>query len=467
MASSPSPVYFGSPKLDLKWFLPENIHLPDHWIGVRFNWEHPSSSPWSQLVSLTPEQMATHSLLIGSTGSGKTNLIHHLLMQDIRRGHSIVLLDLRGDLVSAALELCAVARLDPHQIKLLDLRDSGVSFGFDPLYGAGEPYFRALGVLDAVAEESDSWGVQLSETLRNALLLLAETGEPLTRLEDLMYDRAFRMRLLERCDTDQVLNFWNRFGEMSSERQNSLVMPVLNKVSLLLATKTLRGILGHQNPIELGKHLNKRGSVTLVSLAVDELHSAGRMMGKLILASICREIFARVRIPEDRRNPVRLYVDEFEHFGAHDFETILAEGRRFKLSVVLAHQTLAQLSTKLRSMILNNVGVKVVFRCGREDGAYLSKDLTGDPSALRIPDLAVGDAYIWRRGIGVQGVEINEPIVRRDSPYASYVRAYLDELCELNQAEPSRPKPDHSIRDESLDIPSDLRIGNLGDWLCD
>ena len=160
----------------------------EHWIGIEQGWQEDKANPFERLVAITPEELRTHALVIGATGSGKTNLLHHLVAQDIRLGNSFVILDLRGDFVDAALDMGA-GYLDPRKTFLLDLRERKRPSGFNPLSGLGEPYFRALAVLDAVAAESESWGVQLSETLRNALMLLAESREPLTRLESLFLTR--------------------------------------------------------------------------------------------------------------------------------------------------------------------------------------------------------------------------------------------------------------------------------------
>ena len=149
--------------------------LPENWIGVLAEWQNSGKPFWDQLVSITPSQLTTHALLLGATGSGKTNLLHHMIAQDIERGQSLCVLDLRGDLVASVLELCA-GRVDPRNVCLIDLREKTRPTGFSPLYGPGEPYFRALNVLDVLEAESESWGVQLSETLRNALMLLAEAG---------------------------------------------------------------------------------------------------------------------------------------------------------------------------------------------------------------------------------------------------------------------------------------------------
>lgn len=397
---------------------------PNQWIGVEACWHLYSDEPWKHFASVTPDQLASHTYIIGATGSGKTVLIHHLVAQDLERGHSICVLDLRGDLVSAVLELCA-GRVNPAKVKVIDLREKERAFGFNPLSGPGEPYFRALSVLDVIASESESWGVQLAETLRNGLLLLAESAGSLTDLESLLFDSGFRISLLIRSKDEPLLGFWRRFDQLSPDRQMALATPVLNKVSALLATQTLRRILGHQEPVDLGTHLNTKGSVLLVSLAVDELHASGRMMGSLILSAICREIFSRVHILESERNGVRLYVDEFEHFGLKEFDSILVEGRKFGLSAVIAHQSLAQLSPKLRAQILGNVGMKFVFRLGYDDGQALGKDIFRDPKFYNFTELPVGYCVMWQKDSGDIEIEVNEPLIANVGQLSSEGRAFV------------------------------------------
>lgn len=165
------------------------VPVPDFWVGLRKGWEEGDDLA-SAFVSLPAEKLRTHGYIIGTTGCGKTTCLNHLLYQDIVTGHSIVLLDMRGDLVESTLRICSHCA-DPSRIRIIDLREPHRCFGFNPLVGSGESYFRALGVLDVIAAEASSWGVQLSETLRNALMALAEAGERLTSLERFFTTKGF------------------------------------------------------------------------------------------------------------------------------------------------------------------------------------------------------------------------------------------------------------------------------------
>lgn len=399
--------------------------IPRHWIGIARRWFRRPNDFASDLIELTPEEMRKHVYVLGATGSGKTNLLHHMMAGDILRGGSIVVLDARGDLANAVIDIAARAGVNPELVRFFDLSDNDSPLGFNPLSGSGEPYAKALGLIDATASEVASWGVQLEETFRNAALLLAETGTPLTKLEALFHDRYERLTILANATSKNLKDYWLKYDGLSVEKQASIAAAVLNKVSILTSTEGLRRMFGHPNPVDIGKHLRTPGSITVVSLAVHNLHQAGWRTGGLILNTICREIFAQVNTPESKRNPVRLYVDEFENFDSKYFESILAEGRKFRLSLVLAHQTLAQVNNKVRSIILNNVGVKILFRCSHSDADALNRDLTGVRGEYDLPALGVGSALLWRLGRRPQFIEINEPIVSDSGCMSPNAKALL------------------------------------------
>lgn len=439
--------------------------LPRTWIGARLCGTGESCGLWDDLVGLPARDLRTHLLIIGATGSGKTIGIEHLIAQDIQTGHSFVVIDMRGDLAKNVLALCN-GHVYADLIKVVDLRAGHPSHGFNPFFGAGEPHFRALGFIDAIENESESWGVQLQESMRNAALLLAGAGQPVTKLEAIFHDRSFRHSCLGTCTNEEVCAFWHRFDELSSEKQSAMASPVLNKVSLLWCTAKVASVLAHPDPINLGQHLNSPGSVTIVSLAMDELHGAARIMAGLFLRCFCREIFARVDIPESKRIPVRLYADEFSNFSGDDFESILAEGRRFKLSLVLAFQTIAQLSPKMRSMVLNNVGAKLVFRCGRDDSAHMSRDLTGDPRAFDFTTQKTGTCVLWRRGEEPFEVEISEPLIPNPEQLLEEVARFTREVVQEPVVQPHR---ESTTTELAIRMPASAstegQVGTLEAWL--
>ncbi|MCL4540376.1 MAG: type IV secretory system conjugative DNA transfer family protein, partial [Bacteroidetes bacterium] len=69
-----------------------------------------------------------------------------------------------------------------------------------------------------------------------------------------------------------------------------------------------------------------------------------------------------------------MYIDEFQNFATESFAVILSEARKYGLSLIMAHQTLAQIPDELRSLILGNAGLQVFFRINRQDAALLAKE---------------------------------------------------------------------------------------------
>jgi len=77
---------------------------------------------------------------------------------------------------------------------------------------------------------------------------------------------------------------------------------------------------------------------------------------------------------EEERRPFYLYVDEMHSFVTDSFADILAEARKYKLGLFLAHQYIEQLTEPIRAAIFGNVGTMITFRVGATDAEYLEKE---------------------------------------------------------------------------------------------
>ena len=72
----------------------------------------------------------------------------------------------------------------------------------------------------------------------------------------------------------------------------------------------------------------------------------------------------------------------FRIFLTEGVNQILAEARKYKLSLTIGHQFIGQLTrkggdTKIRDSIFGNVGSKVIFRVGPDDAKYLASQYQG------------------------------------------------------------------------------------------
>ena len=100
------------------------------------------------------------------------------------------------------------------------------------------------------------------------------------------------------------------------------------------------------------------------------------VVGAFSLAKLWQAALSRSDLPERERADFHCYLDEFQNFlHAEDFAEILAEARALRLSLCLAHQTLAQLNERETTLLLNLVRNLVCFQPGHEDAARLARAL--------------------------------------------------------------------------------------------
>ncbi|MBV9864608.1 MAG: type IV secretion system DNA-binding domain-containing protein [Abitibacteriaceae bacterium] len=434
---------------------------------------HAGKQP-SKVVTLPPDAWKRHLYILGATGSGKTNLLLHLIEADIKSQRAFCVFDLRGDLVDRILlRLADAAPPDVwrERLLLLDLRQSEAVVGFNPLLGEGDVYKRALHILGILEKLSDSWGVALEETLRNCLIALAQAGWSLLEIEPLLSNAPFRAEVLSQVTDTQVKNFFARYEQMSKANQQNATSAVLNKVTPLIALPQLRLLFGQRQSFSFRNLFDQKpGMVILISLAIDHLDEAAYLVGSLLVSAFQSAIMSRADQPEKDRVPVHLYLDEFENMATDRFESIIAEGRRFGLGLCLTHQNISQLSAKLRQGLRNNVHTQMYFMTGAIDAAELAKEIssseTKEDIRTAIMDQEVGEAYLMRRGqpsLRIRTILGSDPQVDpglvaaiRQESLATYARPqpeveqellkreeYLQSL--LKQAS-SKTKPTYEIR---------------------
>jgi CxxC-x17-CxxC domain-containing protein len=161
------------------------------------------------------------------------------------------------------------------------------------------------------------------------------------------------------------------------------VAPIQNKVGQFISTPLIRNIIGQvKSSIDMREIMDK-GKILVVNLSKGKIgEDASQLLGALVITKLQLAAMGRVDTPEHERKDFYLYVDEFQTFATDAFATILAESRKYRLCLTLAHQYVAQLdsmgdkgkNTKVRDAIFGNVGTLIAFRVGADDAEFLEKE---------------------------------------------------------------------------------------------
>lgn len=330
-------------------------------------------------VGLAVADARHHVQVSGVTGSGKTTFLAGWVLADAAAGRGQVVIDgSKGDLIADLLDRLPAEAAG--RVVLFDAADPRPPC-LNPLDG---PPDVAVDNLVSVFSRvfAASWGPRTDDILRAACLTLtttaAGTGRAPTLLDlpNLLVDPDHRARLVAGV-TDPVLRgFWTWYEQLSDPARAQYIAPLMNKLRALLLRPFVRNALAAgPSTVDLRKVLDG-GGLLLARLPKGVLGAdTARLVGSLIVAATWQATTARAATPQHRRKDASLVIDECQNFLhlPYPLEDMLAEARGYRLSIVLAHQHLAQLGPDLAEGISANARTKVIFAVSPEDARRLAR----------------------------------------------------------------------------------------------
>ena len=324
-------------------------------------------------VKIAEADRFSHLYVIGRTGTGKSNLLRLLALQDLLAGRGFAVLDPHGDLVEAikASDGAGRARV---------LNAAAADFRFNPLSAPpGTPEALTVASLLSVFEKlwEDNWGPRLEHLLRNVLFtLVSNPGATLGVIPRVLADKDYRAPLVSRVRDRGVREFWSdEYARYSPGFRSVVVAPLQNKIGALLTDPRLRTILDTAEPTLDLHGVLKGGHALLVNLAKGQMgEGPSSLLGALITAHLTLCGLARSSEPEAERQPFFLYLDEFPSFSTPFLATALSELRKYRVGLTLAHQYFSQLDPFVRDAALGNAGTLVSFRVGATDAPVLARE---------------------------------------------------------------------------------------------
>lgn len=344
-------------------------------------------------VTLNAEQRSRHMYLIGASGTGKSTLLLNLIVQDIRNGQGIGVLDPHGDLIDAVLGHVPESRYD--DVVLLDPSDDQFPVGFNILSAHSE-LERILLASDLAAifkRFSTSFGDQMQAVLSNAILAILENqrGGTLLDLRRFLTEKPFRDEYL-RSVTDPEIGYY--FSREFPLLKGSPQAPILTRLNTFLRPKPIRYMVAQREGLDFSGIMNE-GKIFLAKLAhglIGEENSY--LLGALLVTKFHQLAMGRQEMAAAGRRPFTLYIDEFHNFVTPSVASILSAARKYRLGLVLAHQEMRQLwdqDAAVGSAVLTNPCTRICFRVGDWDAKKLAEGFSSF-NATDLQSLGVGEA---------------------------------------------------------------------------
>jgi hypothetical protein len=319
-----------------------------------------------------------HMHVIGKTGTGKSTLLETLFDEDLQAGRGCALIDPHGDLAARVVRRVPQRRRD--DLVYVNLPDPSQPYGYNPLTHVSPDHqsLVASGVMELFEKLwPAAWGQRMEHILRNTLLALLDYPEAnFADVLRLYANKGFRSSVVGNTANEQVRNFWRtEYPKYTYRYQAEAIAPIQNKVGAFLADKRLyRFFVDPERPLRF-RQLMDEGKILIVNLAKGQIGTdSASLAGGLIITAISLAAFSRAALPENKRNPFYVYVDEFQTFTTLAVANMTAELRKYGIGLVLAHQYFHQLEPEVRHAVLGNAGTLISFRVGAEDAAYLARE---------------------------------------------------------------------------------------------
>lgn len=324
------------------------------------------------------EDRSKHLYIVGKTGMGKTSLLQNMVIDDIRKGRGVAVVDPHGDFVDTVLNYIPSYRIN--DVVLFDAGDRENPVAFNLLENVADDYkpIIASGLI-AVFKKiwGDSWGPRLEHILRYTFLALLDyPGSTFLSVPRILTDENFRNVVIEKIKDPIVRDFWQtEFAGYTEKMRQEAISPIQNKIGQFLASPTIRNIVGQPVTSMNIRDIMDSKKIFLVKVAkgvVGEDNSA--LLGAMMITKIQLAAMSRADTPIDKRVPFNLFVDEFQNFATESFASILSEARKYSLNLHVANQYIDQMEDEVREAVFGNVGTLITFRVGASDSDYLSKE---------------------------------------------------------------------------------------------
>lgn len=389
-------------------------------------------------IHLPPEDRLRHLYVIGQTGTGKSGFLQSLVIQDIKNGAGVCMIDPHGKDVLEVLASVPPERMD--DLIYFDPARMDRTIGlnmleFDPAYPEQKTFvvnelfsmFQKL-----YGANPESMGPMFEQYFRNATQLVLEdpaSGSTLLDISRVMSDALYRRMKLAKATNPVVIQFWTQIATKAGgdSALENIVPYITSKIDPLTANDFMRPIIGQQKSSFNFRNIIDSKKILLVNLSKGRLGEINAnligmiIVGKLLMAALSRADAIGTDFP-----PFYLYIDEFQNITTNSISSILSEARKYKLSMTVAHQFIAQLDEKIRDAVFGNVGSMALFRVGSEDAQYLEKQVAPTFIANDLMNIENRNAYLRIISRGTPTVPFSMKTIDLPHPDLEYARELIE-----------------------------------------
>jgi hypothetical protein len=356
------------------------------------------------LIHMAREDRMRHFYVIGQTGTGKTNILLNMITQDIKNGDGCCYIDPHGTDIQTILSRIPKERIDDviYFDPAYTARPMGLNMlEYDPKYPEQKTFVvnEMMGIFNKLFDMKVGGGPMFEQYFRNSAFLVMEdpdSGSTLLEITRVLGDKEFRDAKLAKCKNPIIKQFWVSAEQTTGDQSLANFVPYISsKFDNFISNDIMRPVVLQQNSVFNFRKIMDEKKILLVNLSKGRLGDINaNLIGLVLVGKIQMAALSRVDMFGKPMNDFYLYIDEFQNVTTDSISSILSEARKYRLSLNIAHQYIAQLEESIKNAVFGNVGSMAVFRVGTEDATFLEPKFKPQFTAQDITKLDNRDAYV-------------------------------------------------------------------------
>lgn len=390
-----------------------------------------------------------HVYLVGKTGMGKTVMMENMAIQDIQEGKGVGFIDPHGEAAEKLLDFVPQSRINEVvYFNPADL-DFPIAFNVMEKVDIAHRHLVASGLMGVFKKIwPDVWSARMEYILNNCILALLEYPDStLLGINRMLADSEYRKKIIDKVTDPVVKSFWvQEFARYTQRYEVEATAAIQNKVGQFISAPLIRNIIGQvRSTINMRKIMDE-GKILIANISKGRIgEDNSRLLGALLITKLQLAAMSRVDVPEEDRKDFYLYVDEFQNFATKSFVNILSEARKYRLSLTLANQYIAQLeemtptgkSSEVKDAIFGNIGTIASFRIGAEDAEFLEREFIPEFNAEDLVNLAKYNIYLKLMIDGVAGRPFSAETL---PPFSKLEQSNKEKIIKVSREKYSTPR---------------------------
>ena len=357
------------------------------------------------------EDRRRHTYIVGKTGTGKSEFLKEMILQDIEAGRGVCAIDPHGEFVEDLMELMPASRAE--DVIYFNPSDVDYPMGLNMMEAETEDqrHFIAQSIIGLMYKLYDPnrtgiIGPRFEHAIRNAMLtVMSVPGNSFIELVRCLTDEKYVQELLPHVTDPVVRRYWtDQIAQTSDFHKSEVLDYIVSKFGRFVTNKTMRNIIGQSKSAFDFRQIMDEQKIMLVNLSKGRLgEEDAKFLGLILIPKILAAAMSRQSMDPKLRKDFFLYVDEFQNYATEDFAVILSEARKYRLNLVVANQFVAQIQEDVKNAVFGNVGSLISFRVGVPDANFLQNEFA---PVFNETDLTNIEKY----NVYVKTIVNNEPV---------------------------------------------------------